>query len=100
MTLHIKLALYELQHMHAVLILSHHVGKPVKKGGTAFNTFFFSFFIVCSIHFAAVAAFQHPPVAYQDAIWQSLIKMLIHFNKRQVINCNYVSSERWQRAGV
>ena len=47
-----------------------------------------------------VAAFQLPPVAYQGAIWQSLIKMLIHFNKRQVINCNYVSSERWQRAGV
>lgn len=44
--------------------------------------------------------FQHLPATHQDAIWQSLIKMLIHFNKRQVINCNYVSSERWRRAGV
>lgn len=50
--------------------------------------------------FCSSCSLQHPLVAYQDAIWQSLIKMLILFNKRQVINCNYVSSERWQRARV
>lgn len=44
---------------------------------------------------------QQQQQLHQDAIWPSLIKMLIHFNKRQVINCNYVSSEGdGGRAGV
>lgn len=44
---------------------------------------------------------QQQQQLYQGAIWPSLIKMLIHFNKRQVINCNYVSSEGdGGRAGV